>query len=810
MVTPTLLQHIAFDSTTETNFPFTSIGGNQVVKNRLQILNNSTLAIVYDSTQTTFALAHTLPSDTLTNGVYYLAKVKTYDINDVESEWSNGVQFYCFTTPSFTFSGLTPTINTSSKIFSVAYTQAQSEPISEYKFMLYDANNNLLQESDTIYNSNSTLPPLTINYMFSGMLDATTYKVRAIGTTLHGMTVDTEYATFQVVYTEPNIFSTIQITSDCENGVNTVVSNLSLVNGISTPYEPIYIKSDTELDNRDYRNKVYWDEGFKVEDKLLFRRWGYQYNPSTIIARLSGDGAEQLVIKYMNDVLDPTPTVAEFNALNLTVDDFNSKLFTPIKFLYKFYQTLGTVTTYKEYVRVEYTSPSGVTTTVDSNQIPLTADDDRVFIWIKYDGANWTVSLENLTDIDTFGIEADMQNNTFTRIANSVGKTAGADFNVVNAFGGRKRCNLTDSGVVLKYFGETGYTETGALTQNIYIGVQQFLIGTPVQVMVEQPEFYYKVVPIKADRIIDGKGYHLRKARYYVSDVPKDGFKLHPAFLINGVGKDFIYHSAFEGSIYDTSANAYLFADEQVADFNADKLCSIANAKPCSGLTQLLTRPNTRKLAQNRGSGWQQMFVHTASASQLLFMIEYASFNSQTAIGLGVVNKASGTGNESELTGQTSSLGNSSGMASGTNGLVSVTYRGEENIWGNIWKWVDGLNIYAYGVNDLYIADNGFADNIGTIPYKDAGFTLAKTNGYISAFGYSNTCDYLFFPSETLGNSSIPIGDYFYQNFQYNGWFVSKNGSHWIYNGGFFCSEVDNISSVQNRITGGRLVYIPQ
>ena len=42
MVTPTLLQHIAFDSTTETNFPFNSIGGNQVVKNRLQILNNST------------------------------------------------------------------------------------------------------------------------------------------------------------------------------------------------------------------------------------------------------------------------------------------------------------------------------------------------------------------------------------------------------------------------------------------------------------------------------------------------------------------------------------------------------------------------------------------------------------------------------------------------------------------------------------------------------------------------------------------------------------------------------------------------
>ena len=65
MVTPTLLQHIAFDKTLETTFPFTSVGGNQVVKNRLQILNNSTLAVVYDSTQTTFTLAHTLPATLL-------------------------------------------------------------------------------------------------------------------------------------------------------------------------------------------------------------------------------------------------------------------------------------------------------------------------------------------------------------------------------------------------------------------------------------------------------------------------------------------------------------------------------------------------------------------------------------------------------------------------------------------------------------------------------------------------------------------------------------------------------------------------
>ncbi|WP_202946903.1 hypothetical protein, partial [Rhodanobacter thiooxydans] len=91
-------------------------------------------------------------------------------------------------------------------------------------------------------------------------------------------------------------------------------------------------------------------------------------------------------------------------------------------------------------------------------------------------------------------------------------------------------------------------------------------VGTIVQVMVEQPKFYYKVVPLKLEKIQDGIGYHLRKARYYVSDYPKPGFKIHPAFVRNGVEKSKIYLSAYEASIFDVSANAYLLNDEQIAD----------------------------------------------------------------------------------------------------------------------------------------------------------------------------------------------------------------------------------------------------
>ena len=403
------------------------------------------------------------------------------------------------------------------------------------------------------------------------------------------------------------------------------------------------------------------------------------------------------------------------------------------------------------------------------------------------------------TDDDIVGVEVDYANRTFTRLAGAVGKTPGADFDSILAFGGRRRCNLADDGTVNAYFGDAGYIED----------------GSNGQVMVEQPRFYYKVVPLKLDRVTNGKGFHLRKARYYVSDTKLEGFKVHPAFIQDGVERPFIYLSAYEASVFDTSAEEYLLADEQIVDFTAgsgDKLASIAYAKPTSGATQSgATRNGFRKLAANRGEGWSQAYAATVSATQLLLIIEYGTMNSQTAIGKGIVDKPSGDEgvNYAEVTGATTNLGNTSGMVEGTNGLVSVTYRGEENFWGNIWAWVDGLNIYNQ--SDLYVADHDFVDDSSAEPYKDAGITLAKTSGYISAFGYNEEFDWLFFPSETLGNSALPVGDNFYQTTTLNAWRVARLGGIWANSlvAGAFCWAVVNSSSARDRFIGGRLVYVP-
>lgn len=424
-------------------------------------------------------------------------------------------------------------------------------------------------------------------------------------------------------------------------------------------------------------------------------------------------------------------------------------------------------------------------------------------------------------DNDIYGVEVDFVNKKFTRLAGAVGKSGGASFDGVHCFGGRKRCNLTDDGKVVAYHGDAGYSETGALTQAITIGETTYPVGTKVQTMVEQPKFYYKVVPLELEIISEGDnyGHHMRKGRYYVSPVPKLGFKLHPAFIRDGKEKDFVYLSAFEGSLYDVSANAYILDDSQVASFVAstgDKLSSIANAKPMSGLTQDMTRAKTRIIAENRGTGWEQETVQMASASQLLMLVEYATFNMQTAIGNGNVSKTDdGTTNMAENTGATTSLGNASGVVTNTNGILIVSYRGEENPWGNIWKWVDGINIqnptpFAAGQHgNVYVADHGFADEISASPYEDTGIHPCYGEGYVSAFGYNEKFDWLFIPTEHSGNSSLPVGDYMYNS--QPGWRVARLGGSWAYGSmaGAFCWALAGAASIRGRDIGGRLVYVP-
>lgn len=419
---------------------------------------------------------------------------------------------------------------------------------------------------------------------------------------------------------------------------------------------------------------------------------------------------------------------------------------------------------------------------------------------------------------DVLGITMDYKNKTCTRIAGAKNLTAGADFDKFSMYGGRKRCNVSDGGTINAYYGDEGYTED----------------GSNGQVMVYQPKFYYLVCPLEYDRQETGYGYHLRKANYYVSETQRAGFKLHPAFYDkNGNEVDYILMSAYEGCIYDTSANAYLKNDEQVMDASKDKFSSIAGARPASGVSQNLTRPNIEQMAKNRGEGWHSFGIKTASMEQLLMIVEMGMMNLQTAIGQGVVNLPWTTGSDTTssyagATGSTASLGNGTGRATKTttyeggkatdytvDGKTSICYRGVENFWGNIWKFAYGVNIWGNGKmagGMPYIcSDFNYAEGKNTDNYEGAGFTVTKANGYISAMGYSTKYDWLFMASECLGNSSLPVGDYTYITENLNGYRLTLLGGSWHNgsNAGGFYWYLGNGVGLRYRSVGGRLVYVP-
>ena len=415
---------------------------------------------------------------------------------------------------------------------------------------------------------------------------------------------------------------------------------------------------------------------------------------------------------------------------------------------------------------------------------------------------------------DVLGVEVDFTNKTSKRLAGASTLTAGADFDAFSPFGGRRRCNVSNDGTITAYYGDANYKED----------------GSNGQVMVYQPKFYYLTVPVIYDLQDKGVGYHLRKANYYVTAKHHVGFRLHPAFYDeNGNEIDYILLPAFEGSIFDTSANAYLMNDEQVMTAGEDLMCSIAGVKPASGLTQNLTRPNVEQMAKNRGAGWHSYNIKAVSANQMLMLVELGMFNTQTGITNGVVSiPDNGSYNCSSLTGSTSSLGNTSGKAPSTintkgdasttetaNGKTSVSYRGMENPWGNIWNFVYGINIWGNGQmngGEPYIcSDFNYAESKNNGNYEGAGFYLTNANGYVSAFGYSQKYDWLFLPSEALGNSSLPVGDYAYITANLNAYRIALLGGGWA-NGtgaGGFCWALLNGVGSRSRSIGGRLVYVP-
>ncbi|MGN0441566.1 MAG: BppU family phage baseplate upper protein [Acutalibacteraceae bacterium] len=417
---------------------------------------------------------------------------------------------------------------------------------------------------------------------------------------------------------------------------------------------------------------------------------------------------------------------------------------------------------------------------------------------------------------DILGLQVDFENKRFTRLAGASGLTPGRDFDRFEMFGGRKRCNVLDDGTITAYFGDENYAED----------------GSNGQVMVYQPAFYYKVVPVAYEKNkASGTGYHLRKVNYYISARAHNGFKLHPAFFdSNGNEIDYILYSAYEGCLY--SNHHYVDDNAETSaeiDVTTDLICSLAGRKPISGLYKPMTRSNLEALCQNHGTCWHLETIKSVAANQLLMIVEYATMNLQSVVGQGIVSIPDNDSyNCSSLTGATASLGNLTGEAAETvnevngtkttyttSGKTAVSYRGIENPWGNMWRFVNGINVYGDGTmsgGQAYICDDlsfaeGNADN-----YKKSGFTLPPSSGFISAMGYGgDDYDWLMSASEIGGTSVQPVGDYIWVAGNLNGYRACRFGGNWrnSANAGPFCCYYNVSIDYHSREYGGRLLYVP-
>lgn len=303
LTTPILYTQVAFDATQPQVFTFGVIGSSQITKNQLTIVNQATNVVVYQETETTFLYQHTVPANTLTNGVYYSASLITYELAGESSLASSSIQFYCYSTPSFAFSNM-PTGNiiaNSSYDFEITYNQAESELLNSYAIVLYDEQQIEIATSGIQYVGTTTTLPLVISHLFTGFNDNTNYYIQGFGQTIEGTEIITDFTPILVNFIQPNLYSAIELSNNCSGGYITVQSNLIGIDGESYPVPPVYVDDNTAVDTTNAGYYVSWNSGYNLADDFTMSLWGRDFNDNSVIINLSNSSGDSMVVAYRQD-----------------------------------------------------------------------------------------------------------------------------------------------------------------------------------------------------------------------------------------------------------------------------------------------------------------------------------------------------------------------------------------------------------------------------------------------------------------------------------------------------------------------------
>ena len=212
-------------------------------------------------------------------------------------------------------------------------------------------------------------------------------------------------------------------------------------------------------------------------------------------------------------------------------------------------------------------------------------------------------------------------------------------------------------------------------------------------VLVSIPKFYYKLTQTGA------------KLKIQISSEPSEGFSTSPAHMDRGDGngeRDVIYVGRYHCQQDYASGNV---------------------SQPATGNKSYL-----RSRIHSKGADIWQMDFATRFTIWLLYLVEFADWDSQAKIGYGC-----GGGSSTSVCGYTDSMPYHTGttQSSKTTYGFGTQYRHIEGLWDNIADYLDGCYSNANGFN-IILSPSSFSDTTGGVSVG------TPSHGYPTAFTVSN------------------------------------------------------------------------
>ena len=347
---------------------------------------------------------------------------------------------------------------------------------------------------------------------------------------------------------------------------------------------------------------------------------------------------------------------------------------------------------------------------------------------LDYEYANKNISIDvkvagkqSKDGMLVYGVKRDTSSTStaWERVGDSVGLEA-------NAVLPASSTTVADTGVVNDFDNIYPWSEIRSYNYNAntrkvtaWYGEANFKFdGSNGEVLTYIPGFYYK------REVVDGVEYQ------YISKYEQEGYSYSEPFSVGRYMMSLVPN--YEKECYVASSN-------NGGKFISDKIGKL------------------REYASELGSDFSILDYHYF-VIQMLYLIEYADYDSQSKLGLGCVSGFAG--------GSTDELGMKSGCLY-NDGTHSIIYRGIEDIYG-CWQYVDGINIkdgQAYINYDFttYWSDT-FNENYKSLGYINKTYTRYGY-GYITKVGYDSDNPLIGLPIDAESNSNKIIGDgYFYSN----------------------------------------------